>query len=391
MNIHHLNETRNAKIEALKALGSNPDQSAFNALEAEVRALDVQIGNARKIEAFERAAPADEKFNSEVRGKYSLSKAIREAAEGRGLTGFEAEASAELAKRAGGGEERGIRIPMSVLAETRDFTVANPASAGNTVQNQYGELVGALFPQAKVIGMGATVISGLRGDFVAPRQLDGAAIKWIDENEAAGNTDVSFDNITMKPHTASARMVLSRRILLQNGVSLEQLLKADLARAIAAEIDRVALVGLGTPASKEPKGLKASLTAIVPGDPTDISDIAADILGSVALENDTTSGFLATTSVMNLARKVKDSTGRSISVAEQFHGIRTEETNQVADKLIFGGNWSALAIGIYDSLSMIIDPYSLSATGQLALTTFADCDVALRHPKSLAYATVTSV
>lgn len=110
MNIHHLRETRSTKLNELKALGENPDNAKFTAIEGEIRALDSQIKNAATIAEFERheAAPQGDAMARELRS-YSVSKAIREG-NGDSLTGVEREVHDELSK---GREVRGVMVPTS--------------------------------------------------------------------------------------------------------------------------------------------------------------------------------------------------------------------------------------------------------------------------------------
>ncbi|NTG41137.1 phage major capsid protein [Rhizobium rhizogenes] len=390
MNLNHAIENRSAKLEALKALDGS-DQSAFNALETEIRALDVQITNARKIAEFERqsAATPDTHFATETRA-YNLMKAVREAVDGPShLTGFEREVHQELS-RDGKGEARGIRVPMSILfPEERVSTVANAASAGNTVFTQYGNLIDRNRIQPVVQSLGATVISGLEnaGDLILPRNTGGPSVSWaVNETDAIPASDATFDNVTLSAKSAVAEMRLSRKLVLQNSVSLQNVLSSDLAQSINLAIDKAAIAGTGLLGS--PKGVLTSITQSTSAE-TDWSKIVADLLGAISIGNDTATNVLISTALMNQLRKTAfDTTGQPIAIADLLHGYTPAQTNQISTLTAIAANWSSLLIGVWNSFSLLVDPYSLSSTQQLKLVAAADCDVAIRHPESFAWKTV---
>ena len=393
MNVNHLAETRNAKLEALKALGATPDQAAFNALESEVRGLDVQIGNARKIAEFERqsVATTDTHFATEARG-YNLMKAVREAVDGPShLTGLEKTLHEELS-RDGKGDAKGIRVPMSVLfPEQRTMTAANPASAGNTVFNQYGQLVDRLRVQPVVQQLGATLITGLEGagDLILPRNTGGPTVNWIDgETDTIPASDATYENIILSAKSALAEMRLSRKLVLQNSVSLQNVLSNDLAQSINLAIDKAAIAGSGVGAI--PAGILTQITQSTTTE-TDWSKIVADLLGAISIGNDTATNVLVSTALMNYLRKTAfDTTGQPIAIADLLHGFTPAQTNQISSLTAIAGNFSSLLIGVWNSFSLLVDPYSLSSNQQLKLVAAADVDVAIRHPESFAWKTLVS-
>ncbi|WP_164841243.1 phage major capsid protein [Sinorhizobium meliloti] len=384
MNVHHLTEQRAAKIAEIKGVVNNPE--AFDKLEAEVRALDKQIKQAATIAEFERQAETapDASLNKELRS-YSVSKAIREAAAGT-LTGVEAEMNAELGK---GREVRGVMIPTAMIfGEQRAMTVGG--SAGNTVATNLGGLIDRLRPVLAVQGLGATVISGLSGNLDLPRLLTGPSSSWIAEDGTSTASDSTFDSVSLRPKTVTGEMYMSRRLILQNGASLENVLRSDLAFVLAQALDKAAIAGTG--ASNQPTGI---LTAITESTTTStvLSDIAADLIADIELDDVTgTGGFFTNPALMAVARKTKDTTGRAISQAEIFHNAPVVASNQVAaiateNPLIYGV-WSELMIGYWSGVDILANPYTDASKGGLRLHAFLDADIAIRHNQAFAFKAV---
>lgn len=390
MNIHQLKETRASKIDAMKALGENPDPAKFDALETEVRALDKQIKQAATLAEFERLSEAgtDIKLETEARD-FSVAKAIRESVAGK-LTGREAEVSAELGKDR---EVRGVMIPTSaIFGEQRAMTVGTAANGGNTVATNLGGLIDRLRPVLAVQGLGATVISGLTGNLDLPRLTSGPTAYWVAEDGPTTASDSHFDKVSLSPKTVSGEMYMSRRLTLQSGVALENLLRNDLAFVLAQALDKAAIQGGG---SNEPDGILELISADTSSE-SYLSDTAADLIAALEIDDVTgTTGFLTSPKLMKIARKIKDTTDRVISTAETFHGERVVSSNNVpddggspaAERLIYGA-WSNLVIGYWSGVDILANPYSDASKGGIRLHAFLDADVAVRHLEAFAWANV---
>lgn len=383
MNIAHLQETRAAKIAELRKVTDNPER--FDALEAEVRALDKQIKQAATLAEFERQAEAkpDARLENEIRD-YSVAKAIRESVAGN-LTGREAEVSAELGK---GREVRGVMVPTSaIFGEQRAMLTSG--SAGNTVATAMGGLIDRLRPVLAVQGMGATIISGLTGNLDLPRLTAGPTAYWVAEDGAPTASDSTFDKVSLAPKTVAGEMYLSRRLTLQNGVALENVLRNDLAFILAQALDKAAIQGGGT---NEPDGILSVITENATA-ATALSDIAADLIAALEIDDVTgTTGFLTNAALMATVRKVKDTTGRVIPASEIFHGERVVSSNNVPvvaaeNPLIFGA-WSNLVLGMWSGVDILANPYSDASKGGLRLHAFLDADIAIRHIEAFAYKNV---
>ena len=385
MNLAQLQEMRASKISEMRAQKDNAE--AFDKLEGEVRELDKQIKRAATLAEFERQADAapDARFEAEVRD-YSVAKAIRESVNGN-LTGREAEVSAELGK---GREVRGVMIPTSaIFGETRAMTTAG--SAGNTVATNLGGLIDRLRPVLKAQAMGATVISGLSGNLDLPRLTAGPSAYWVAEDGSTTASDSTFDKVSLTPKTVSGEMYLSRRLVLQNSVAIEDVLRRDLAFVLAQALDSAAIQGGGT---NEPEGIISAITANATAE-TELSDIAADLISALEVDDVTgTAAFLTHPAVVGAARKIKDANERVIPMSEIFHGQRVETTTQVpvtgtgdVHPLIFG-HWSDLVIGYWSGVDILANPYSDASKGGLRLHAFLDADIAIRHEESFSWKAV---
>jgi HK97 family phage major capsid protein len=389
-NISSLQESRASKIAAMRALGDNPDAAQFDALESEVRALDKQIRNAATLAEFERTAEAepDTRLDAEVR-EFSVAKAIRESVSGN-LTGREAEVSAELGK---GREVRGVMIPTAaIFGETRAMTVATAANGGNTVATNLGGLIDRLRPVLAVQGLGATVISGLTGNLDLPRLTSGPTAYFVAEDGAPTASDSHFDKVSLSPKTIAAEMYMSRRLTLQSGVAIENILRQDLAFILAQALDKAAIQGGGT---NEPDGILETITENATAE-TLLPDIAADLIAALEVDDVTgTTGFLTSPTLLATVRKLRDGDGRLLPVSDVFHQQKVVSSNNVpndggspaAEHLIFGA-WSNLVLGYWSGVDILANPYSDASKAGLRLHAFLDADIAIRHAEAFSWKAV---
>lgn len=385
LNIAALQEQRAAKVAEARAAMTANETDKFAALEAEIRSLDGKIKNAATLAEFERNAEAlpDASQERELRS-YSVAKAIREGQAGT-LTGVEREMHDELGR---GREVRGVMIPTSmILGETRAMTVGG--SGGNTVATNLGGLIDRLRPVLAVQGLGATVLSGLTGNLDLPKLVSGPSATWVAEDAPSTPSDAVFGKVSMKPKTVTGEMYMSRRLTLQNSVSLETVLRNDLAFVLAQALDKAAIAGTGV---NDPEGILTAIAEDATAS-TVLSDIAADLIAALQIDDVTgTTGFLTNPALMAVARKVKDTTNRTIPASEIFHGETVVASNQVAaiagkNPLIFGA-WSNLVLGYWSGVDILANPYSDASKGGLRLHAFLDADVAVRHEEAFAWKAV---
>lgn len=337
---------------------------------------------------------------------YSLMRAIRLKAEGSPLDGLEAEIDQEIRKNA----ERaphGFYAPTNIPWGKRDLTVGSDTAGGHLRPDDHrGDLfVEELRGRLAVIAAGATILSGLKGDLSIPAQNAATTTFWVAENGAPTEGAPTYRNIAMSPKTNAAYVDLSRRLIQQSDPQIEQLIRSEVTRGLAASLDDVAIEGGATNA------------------PSGIIDTTG--IGSIA-EGTTDGGAASWATVVNLIREVaRDNAdvgrlaflGSPLMVAHLMQTLRVASTDSrfimddpgnllgfkfisttnAPDDLTLGsgtglsalifGNFEDLLIGFWgNGVDILVDPFSLSTTGATRVTFFQDVDVAVRHAESFAAA-----
>lgn len=320
---------------------------------------------------------------------------------------FEIECSEAMGKKLKKSSD-GIFIPVEVA--TRDLTVGTATAGGHTVATNLlsGSFIDMLRNRMMVRRMGATVLTDLVGDIAIPRQTGGATCYWVAESGAPTESAQAFDQVTMSPNTIGAFTDISRKLLLQSSIDVEQFVRGDLAKAVGLGIDLAAISGSGS--SNQPTGiLNVSGIGAVVGDTNGAAPDWADVVNlwsAIAQDNaDAGSlGYLTNSKVIGKLMQTEKASGTAQFVVKDFPdaegmtavgGARCGVSNQVPSNLTKGtasgvcsaliyGNWADLLIGMWGGLSLTVDPFTGATSGTVRVVVLQDVDIAVRHAESFA-------
>ena len=313
----------------------------------------------------------------------------------REAASFEIEASEAAAAKLGR-TSRGITIPQDVLTAQRDLQTSPGSAGGDVIKTDLltGSFIDLLRNESACARAGATILSGLEGNVKIPKQSGAASATWIAEGAAAAESDQTLTQVSLVPRTVGAYTDVTRKLLLQSSIDIENFVRNDLARVIALKIDLAGLYGSGV--ANEPLGLKNTVgigaeafAGAVPTFPEVIameSDLgsANALLGSPCyITNASMRGSLKGT-------KKDAGSGEFLWTGGQdgeLNGYRAFASNQVAAGDVWFGNFSDLLMGFWSGLDLTVDPYTNSTSGTVRIVALQDCDVAVRHPESFCLGT----
>lgn len=337
--------------------------------------------------------------------RYSLMRALNALANpndanAQRAAAFERECSDAVASKMGK-SARGFYLPHDV--QKRDLVVGTASAGGNLVATDLmaGDFISLLRNAMVVMGMGTRMLTGLQGNVAIPRQTGAGTAYWVAESNAPTESQQAFDQVTMSPKTVGAFTDISRKLLAQSSLDVEALVQQDLATVLGLAIQQAAINGTGL--SNQPSGLLTLITPSVAGGTdgaaptwahiveleTDVSVANADVGTLAYLTNAKVRGKLKGTS------KVANQNGFVWDGGDTpLNGYRAAVTNGVPSNLTKGsgtnlsaiifGNFADLLIGMWGTLDLMVDPYSLSTSGTVRVVALQDVDVAVRHTESFA-------
>lgn len=318
---------------------------------------------------------------------------------------FEREASDAVAKVMGK-SARGLFVPTDVQkAGRRDLTAGTANAGGYAVATDLlaGSFIDALRNAMVISGMGTRMLTGLVGQVAIPKLSSGATAYWVAENTAPTESQQTLAQVTMSPKTVGAFTDISRRLLIQASIDVENMVRTDLATVLGLAIQQAAINGSGS--SNQPSGL---LTLVTPGvvggtngaAPTWANIIALETAVAVANADVGAMGYLSNAKVrgkLKVTEQFSTTNGRPVWAEGNtpLNGYRAGVTNAVPSNLTKGsatgvcsailfGNFADLMIGMWGSLDLMVDPYTGSTAGTVRVVALQDVDVAVRNVESFA-------
>lgn len=349
---------------------------------------------------------ADIGMNKREVQQYSLMRALNALANptdvnAQKAAAFERECS-DAAGQKLGKQARGFLVPFDV--QQRDLVAGTPTAGGNVVATDLlaGSFIDLLRNAMVINGLGTRMMTGLVGNIAIPKLTGAATAYWVAENAAPTESQQTIGQVTMSPKTVGAFTDISRRLLLQSSLSVEQMVQQDLATVLGLAIQQAAINGSG--ASNQPSGLLTLVTTPSAvggtngGAPTWAHMIALETAIASANADVGTLAYLTNAKVRGkLKGTEKFSAGTGAPVWADgntpLNGYRAAVTNAVPSNLVKAasgavcsavifGNFADLMIGMWGGLDLTVDPYSGSTAGTVRVVALQDVDVAVRNVES---------
>lgn len=348
--------------------------------------------------------------------QYSYTRALASAlaqSEGKSVSGFEVEISETIDKSTPKEYKRngGIFVPLSLQRAPISEALYDTTNKGDEIIfTQHGDLIELLRNASVAVALGARVLPDLIGPLAFPKKTGAATAYWMAENDGTDVTrsNLTLGTVTLSPKTLQASTPFSRQLLAQSSLNVEQLIREDLSESHALAWDLAVLHGSGN--SNQPSGLYAVSginSKAMGGVPTYGKLI--DMVTEVNKDNALRGNSLAFVTTPGMAGKLAQTViAASTDTRMIWDGKLTEGTmcgysarssNQVSAVLgggnnehgIIFGDWSQAMIGMWGSMELIVDPYTLKKQGMVEVTSFQMVDIQFRHENAFCKATGATI
>jgi HK97 family phage major capsid protein len=300
---------------------------------------------------------------------------------------FEFECS-EAAQRAYGKTAQGLMLPEDVMRNWNQRDL-NASDDSNLIGQDYraGDFIDVLRNNSAVMPM-ATMLNGLSGDVKIPRKTAASTAAFISsEGGAAGESEFTVGSVTMSPKTLGAFTDVTRQLMIQSSIDVENLIRNDLAQSMAIAIDDAALEGSGS--SGNPTGITntsgintVSLSSAAAPTFSEMVSMETSVRVDNALMGDlayivhpTNYGTLKTT-------EKASNTAQFVAVNDEINGYKVVVSPQLTANNYVFGNFDDLLVGMFSGLDLVVDPYSNSSSGTVRIVALQSVDVAVRHAVS---------
>ena len=329
--------------------------------------------------------------------KFSLSGLIAEQSEGKDgyHSGFAREMSQDFAGRKSRG---GLILPKSVFA--RDYTVAG--NAGTTASQDYRtNVIAQLYNTSVVLPLVNNLPNASGNGSVKYPKLNGKnSFGFIGENQRANESNVNFDHIVFTPKTIGGRIVLSRDIMKQSSLMIDNIAKTELLRAKDEFVDNELLNGTGVDGWTgifNMSGVQAVEFGTNGGNVT--FPKVVEFGSKIDSANAHTSGltFITNSKVVGALKTSQKFANYGSAILEngQADGYNVAVSNQVRSNYAKGTgsnlNGMALVNGSmlhyieWDGYELVFNPYRLGA-GQVEVELFLTADFQASHTEGVVVA-----
>ena len=307
--------------------------------------------------------------------RYSLTRAMLQLADGK-LDGIEKEVSDAIGQRSGM-ETQGLFLAraddlrMALPEYKRDLTTLVPASAGDLVGTDHrdDEFIDFLRPRPIFTQLGARMLTGITGANLAiPRQDSGAVAGWSIETADHAQSELTVDQLTLKPYEVGCFAKYSRKLLVQSAPDVETLVRADFNNAVTQAFNIAGFEGSGT---NEPTGV-INVTGVTElpigtaGQPTWAEIVQLEETVETGNALDGSLSYVTTPAGKSHGKTTLKDTGVSgyLWAGNEVNGYNAVSTNLVSANTWLFGNFADYIYGIWDGVDIVVDPYS-QAEGRL--------------------------
>jgi len=312
-----------------------------------------------------------------------------------------AEGEAELRL---GASLRGLLTGRWDGSEAEQRALSGVGSSGSYLlpETLSAQVIDRLRAQSVVQQAGAITVPMPTAEVHLARLATGATASWRRETAAIASSDPTFQQVNLSARMVYAFVKLSRE-LLSDAPNIETVLTNELTRALALEIDRVALRGLG--AAGEPSGVDAYSAAqgiqeeSMGTDGAQLADY--DKLVDVVIDIMSANAPAPTAAIMHprtLGGYAKLKTGLSgdksplakPSIIDELRFLPTTAVSTVevqgassaSASRVYVGDWSELLIGVRSEVEIEPIRERWIETMEVGFVASARIDIALAHPQS---------
>jgi HK97 family phage major capsid protein len=253
-----------------------------------------------------------------------------------------------------------------VAAETRAAQVTGDSGIHDeVVETQIEGILEPLYANSVLAKLGARWYTGLpMGDVQIP-VMGKQTVKWEGETDEADATAPTFTTVKLQPKRLSAYVDISKQLIAQDTIGVEQAIRRDLVNALNDKLEAT-LFGNAAGSTEQPAGLFYNASE------TNVDDFAGLCAFEAAVEAQNVYGnmkyVMSPTAKATFRGMIKgtNATGM-VYEAGEMDGVETYVTTNVAAKKFVYGDFSNLVVGSWSNVEITIDPYTQATKGCIRL------------------------
>lgn len=325
----------------------------------------------------------DKEDNSNVRmnKNFSLLKTVRSISKNQPLdelTNAVVEQGKSEMRKAGLSAQGQLVIPTNEVRAIHSVT----ADGESVVATDVFDILTPLRAKNVLAQAGATIYSNLTSDVKIPI-MSKSNVTFEDENGEAKDGAGAFNYLKLTPHRLTAYVDISKELLAQDSVDVENAIRTDLVNAINSKLEEAFLSDFSG-STVQPKGV----FAVVKPDSAVTKDFATLVANEAKVED----ANILNEPVYILSNKAKAALRAMAKGAKstelvyengEVDGTKAYNTSNVPAYNYLFGDMSSLVIGTWSGLDLIVDPYTQAAKGAVRLVVNMYVDFGVARPETL--------
>lgn len=367
-----LKKALKAQVEARQALNALPDDAAEEDRAAKVKALeDADKAVLKALETEPEPAPR------QLTQRVELRNYLRRYCEGREIEGAEAELNKGL------GLDSDTQVPWEALdpgvSEEREEERADAAPPDlQNINYTTAAILRRVFERTDLAFLGTMMPSVAAGTAVYPIMTSGGEAAMMARDAARDAGAYALTTVNVNPTRATTRYLLNLENQAEIGAELEGVLRADMREQLGQLVDAQAIAGDG-----KANNLSGILTGLETPDDAE-NTVTAEILRNLVIDSvdnkwvpdESSVRMLIGIAAYKKARKVFHGTEAVIDGIEAMRNLgamvrssaRIPQKNAAQQYAIRTARPDGFVVPVWQGITMIRDPYTNAAAGQVALT-----------------------
>lgn len=319
---------------------------------------------------------------NKMKQRFSLLKAIKAVAENRSIDDITA-----AVNNAGMKEMRkaGLNTIGQIYLPTEKRAVSVASEGVDVIATDLYDIIEPLRAKNVLLNAGAKFYTGLSNNVQLP-VMTGANVGWAGEVGEATDGGTSFGNVVLQPKRLTAFVDISKMLLAQDSIGVENAIRMDLINAINSKLEQT-ILGKEAKTADKPAGMFNGKTPVKVTDFEGIVGLEAlveekNVLGDIAY----IASPSAKASFRNMMKGSKG-TAQLAYIDSSLDGTPVYSTSNVAAKQFIVGDFSNLAIGQFGGIDITVDPFSKASAGMVRLVVNAYFDATMIRPKAFQFGT----
>ena len=303
----------------------------------------------KEEEVVEEEEKRNHKFINQrqtMKQRFSLLKAIKAVAENRSIDDITAAVNSAGMKEM---RKAGLNTIGQIYLPTEQRAVSVATEGVDVVATDLYDIIEPLRAKNVLLNAGAKFYTGLSNNVQLP-VMTGANVGWAGEVGEAADGGTAFGNVVLQPKRLTAFVDISKMLLAQDSIGVENAIRMDLINAINSKLEAT-ILGKEAKTADKPAGMFNGKTPVKVTDFEGLVSLEAlveekNVLGDIAY----IASPSAKASFRNMMKGSKG-TAQLAYIDSSLDGTPVYSTSNVAAKQFVVGDFSNLAIGQFGGIN----------------------------------------